>query len=83
MLIYIRITGVAIAQTDKKASFPRQWIFAWVIFAVFLLDSIYLTFVKSTNRDIFFRSAGEPEVSQGDPERAPLLPEPREPAAAA
>lgn len=28
-----------------------------------------------------FRSAGEPEASQGDPERAPLLPEPREPAA--
>ncbi|OJJ55736.1 hypothetical protein ASPSYDRAFT_427823 [Aspergillus sydowii CBS 593.65] len=73
--------GVAIAQTDRKTSFPRQWIFAWVIFAAFLLDSIYLTFVKSTNRDVFFRSAGEPDASQGDPERAPLLPESREPTA--
>lgn len=72
---------MAIAQTDRKTSFPRQWIFAWVIFAAFLLDSIYLTFVKSTNRDVFFRSAGEPDASQGDPERAPLLPESREPTA--
>ncbi|KAL4787575.1 hypothetical protein BJX76DRAFT_354060 [Aspergillus varians] len=72
--------GLAVAQTDRKSSFPRQWIFAWVIFGVFLLDSVYLSAVKHSGRDAFFRSSGEPEPIQSDPERAPLLPEQREPA---
>ncbi|KAL4918637.1 hypothetical protein BDW62DRAFT_60131 [Aspergillus aurantiobrunneus] len=70
--------GLAMAQTHGKRSIHLQWIFAWVIFAVFLLDSLYLTAVKYSGRDIFFRSPEEPEPS--DPERAPLLPESREPA---
>ncbi|KAL4932309.1 DUF1774 domain-containing protein [Aspergillus undulatus] len=63
--------GLAIAQTDHYTRYHLQWIFAWVIFGAFLLVSLYLTSVKYSGRNVFFRSPAEPEST--DAERAPLL----------
>jgi Fungal protein of unknown function (DUF1774) len=46
-----------------------QWIFAFVIFAVFLFDSLYVSTLVWTQRDIFFRIVSE----ETDREREPLL----------
>ncbi|KAL3475288.1 hypothetical protein BJX99DRAFT_229960 [Aspergillus californicus] len=63
--------GLAVEQYKHK-NIPRQWIFAWVIFAVLLIQSLYLSTAKYSGRGVFFqRGAEEPESS--DPERAPLL----------
>ncbi|KAJ5580065.1 uncharacterized protein N7459_006050 [Penicillium hispanicum] len=48
-----------------------QWIFAFVIFAVFLVVSIYISTTKYTGRDSLFRRVAHPEAS--DRERQPLL----------
>lgn len=62
--------GLAVAQTNDHSIHP-QWIFSWVIFAVFLLDSLYLSSVKYSGRDMLLRSTQEPGST--DAERAPLL----------
>ncbi|KAL1996356.1 hypothetical protein VTN49DRAFT_121 [Thermomyces lanuginosus] len=48
-----------------------QWIFAFVIFAVFLVGSLYVSGTVYTKRDILFRPIVEPEGT--DREREPLL----------
>ncbi|KAL4803959.1 hypothetical protein BDV18DRAFT_143572 [Aspergillus unguis] len=63
--------GLAVTQTSRKHGTHLQWIFAWVIFACFLLQSLYVTQIKHLNRDIWFRSLEEQDSS--DAERAPLL----------
>ncbi|KAL2832433.1 hypothetical protein BDW59DRAFT_139238 [Aspergillus cavernicola] len=62
--------GLAVEQYDHK-HIPRQWIFAWVIFAVFFVDSLYITTTKYSGRTLFLQRTAEPESS--DAERAPLL----------
>ncbi|KAI9370638.1 hypothetical protein BJX61DRAFT_81543 [Aspergillus egyptiacus] len=62
--------GLAVEQYDHK-HIPRQWIFAWVIFAVFFVDSLYITATKYIGRPVWWRRDVEPESS--DPEKAPLL----------
>jgi hypothetical protein len=47
-----------------------QWIFAFVIFAIFLIESIYLSSTKYSGRDSLFRRVAHPET---DREREPLL----------
>ena len=47
-----------------------QWIFAFVIFAIFLVETLYLTGTKYYGRDSLFRRVAHPEV---DREREPLL----------
>ncbi|KAL4902822.1 hypothetical protein BDW74DRAFT_157667 [Aspergillus multicolor] len=63
--------GIAVAQTSHKSDLHLQWIFAWVIFGVFLLDSLYITSAKYSGRDVFFRAPRDADSS--DAERAPLL----------
>ncbi|KAL4949440.1 hypothetical protein BDW69DRAFT_75313 [Aspergillus filifer] len=63
--------GLAISQTERFHGHHLQWIFAWVIFAVFLAESLYVTYTKYSGRNVLFRSPGEPEST--DAERAPLL----------
>jgi hypothetical protein len=48
-----------------------QWIFAFVVFAVFLVVSLYISTTKYTGRDSLFRRVAQPEST--DRERAPLL----------
>ncbi|EEP77795.1 conserved hypothetical protein [Uncinocarpus reesii 1704] len=48
-----------------------QWIFAFVIFGLFLVSSLYSSTARYHKRDFFFRSLTEPEA--GDRERQPLL----------
>ncbi|KAJ5935594.1 hypothetical protein N7466_005141 [Penicillium verhagenii] len=48
-----------------------QWIFAFVVFAVFLVTSLYISTTKYTGRDSLFRRVAHPESS--DRERQPLL----------
>ncbi|KAL2866864.1 DUF1774 domain-containing protein [Aspergillus lucknowensis] len=62
--------GLAVEQFERK-SLPRQWIFAWVIFAVFFVESLYVSATRASGRTILFRRAAEPEST--DAERAPLL----------
>ncbi|CAG8041568.1 unnamed protein product [Penicillium olsonii] len=47
-----------------------QWIFAFVVFGVFLVVSLYISATKSTGRDSLFRRVAHPE---SDREREPLL----------
>ncbi|KAL2005880.1 hypothetical protein VTN00DRAFT_10373 [Thermoascus crustaceus] len=48
-----------------------QWIFAFTIFAVFFVGSLYISTTKYANRDVLFRRIVEPEAT--DRERQPLL----------
>lgn len=48
-----------------------QWIFAFIIFGIFLVSSINSTTARYYNRSFFHRSRAEPEVP--DREREPLL----------
>ncbi|KAJ5108853.1 hypothetical protein N7456_005528 [Penicillium angulare] len=48
-----------------------QWIFAFVVFAVFLVTSLYISTTKYSGRDSLFRRVAHPE--SGDRERQPLL----------
>lgn len=61
--------SLAIKQFDIKI-IALQWIFAFVIFAVFLLGSLYISTVLYYDRDVFFKRVVEPEP---DREREPLL----------
>ncbi|KAL5335138.1 hypothetical protein BJX70DRAFT_401843 [Aspergillus crustosus] len=63
--------GLAVDQTRRKRNVPRQWIFAWVIFGVFLVKSLYITGTKYSGRTVFFQRSAEPDST--DAERAPLL----------
>jgi hypothetical protein len=49
-----------------------QWIFAFVIFAVLFLGSLYISTAVYSNRDIFFKRVAAPEAA-ADREREPLL----------
>ncbi|EAL84567.1 hypothetical protein KXW98_003290 [Aspergillus fumigatus] len=62
--------ALAIEQLAIKV-IALQWIFAFVIFAVFLVESIYLSSTKYSGRDSLFRRITEPEPT--DREREPLL----------
>ncbi|KAL2810870.1 hypothetical protein BJX63DRAFT_444419 [Aspergillus granulosus] len=64
--------GLAVQQFTRKR-LPLQWIFAWVIFAVFFVKTLYVTATKYSGRTIYFRRATEPEPTSTDAERAPLL----------
>lgn len=48
-----------------------QWIFAFTVFAVFLVVSLYISTTKYTGRDSLFRRVAHPESV--DREREPLL----------
>lgn len=48
-----------------------QWIFAFVVFGVFLVVSLYISATTYTGRDSLFRRVAQPESS--DREREPLL----------
>ncbi|KAJ5143011.1 uncharacterized protein N7515_001798 [Penicillium bovifimosum] len=48
-----------------------QWIFAFVVFGVFLVVSVYISSTKATGRDSLFRRVAHPEST--DREREPLL----------
>jgi len=62
--------SLAIKQFNIK-TFALQWIFAFVIFGVFLVSSLYAHMTKYHNRDFFLRPITEPEPA--DRERQPLL----------
>jgi uncharacterized membrane protein YfhO len=71
LLIYIYISlALALRQISIKI-IALQWIFAFVIFAVFLVVSLYISTTKYTGRDSLFRRVAQPEST--DRERAPLL----------
>lgn len=48
-----------------------QWIFAFVLFGVFLVASLHASSTKYTGRDSLFRRIAHPEAT--DRERQPLL----------
>jgi len=62
--------SLALRQFDIKI-IALQWIFAFVIFGVFLVTSIYISTTKYYGRDSLFRSVAHPEST--DRERQPLL----------
>lgn len=62
--------SLAVQQVAIKV-FALQWIFAFVIFGVFLAGSIYVSTVVYSGRDIFFKRVAHPEST--DREREPLL----------
>ncbi|KAJ5309091.1 hypothetical protein PENANT_c020G03767 [Penicillium antarcticum] len=62
--------SLALRQVSIKI-IALQWIFAFVVFAVFLVVSIYISATKYTGRDSLFRRVAHPEST--DRERAPLL----------
>jgi len=62
------LLSLAVEQFEIKI-ISLQWIFAFVIFAVFLFDSLYVSTLVWTQRDIFFRIVSE----ETDREREPLL----------
>jgi hypothetical protein len=64
------LLALAIRQFEVKI-IALQWIFAIVIFAVFLVTSIYISTTKYYGRDSLFRSVAHPEST--DRERQPLL----------
>ncbi|KAJ5631603.1 uncharacterized protein N7484_011703 [Penicillium longicatenatum] len=62
--------SLAIQQFSIKI-IALQWIFAFVVFAVFTVVSLYISTTKYTGRDSLFRRVAHPESS--DRERQPLL----------
>lgn len=63
-------TALALKQFSLKI-ISLQWIFAFVIFAVFFVSSLHSTASKYYQRNFFFRKIVEPEST--DRERQPLL----------
>lgn len=63
-------TALALKQFAIKI-IALQWIFAFTIFAVFFVGSLYISTTKYVNRDVLFRRIVEPEAT--DRERQPLL----------
>lgn len=68
------MTAFAVKQFDIKAD-NLQWIFAWVAFAVFVVEALYALGTTSTGRNAFLRRTGEPDSTATDRERQPLLEE--------
>ncbi|PLB40538.1 DUF1774 domain-containing protein [Aspergillus candidus] len=66
--------GLAVEQITIKI-ISLQWIFAFVIFAIFMVESLYISGMKYSNRDAFFRQIIAPSES-ADREREPLLNDP-------
>ena len=64
------ILALALRQFALKV-IALQWIFAFTIFAVFFVVSIYISSTKYYGRDSLFRRVAHPEAS--DRERQPLL----------
>lgn len=62
-------SALAVKQISIKV-IAFQWIFAFVIFAVFLVVSLYISGTKYSGRDSLFRRVAAPET---DRERQPLL----------
>jgi hypothetical protein len=62
--------SLAVEQITIKV-ISLQWIFAFVIFGVFLAGSLYVSTVVYSDRDIFFKRVVHPEST--DREREPLL----------
>lgn len=69
VLTYICSLALALRQFAIKI-IGLQWIFAFVVFGVFLVVSLYISATKSTGRDSLFRRVAHPET---DREREPLL----------
>lgn len=70
----IEFTDYSLALAVKQIGIKiiaLQWIFAFVIFAIFLLVSLYISTTKYSGRDSLFRRVAAPEA--GDRERQPLL----------
>lgn len=72
-MLRIILTGAALAiqQFDIKV-ISLQWIFAFVVFGVFLVGSFYTSSTRYYGRDSLFRRIVEPEATT-DRERQPLL----------
>lgn len=64
------VAALAVKQFSVKI-IALQWIFAFVIFGVFLVTSTYVASTKYYGRDSLFRRIAAPESS--DRERQPLL----------
>ena len=62
--------AIGVAQFTRQIV-ALQWIFAFVIFAIFLLVSLYISTTKYSGRDSLFRRVAAPEA--GYRERQPLL----------
>lgn len=72
-------TALAIKQFFIKV-IALQWIFAFVVFGVFLVEALYLGGARFYGRDSLLRRIREPEVEseagvegEADREREPLL----------
>jgi hypothetical protein len=64
-------TALAVKQLAIKV-IALQWIFAFVIFAVFLSGSLYVSSAAYTGRDLWLKRVVAPD-STTDREREPLL----------
>ncbi|KAJ5895390.1 hypothetical protein N7495_007081 [Penicillium taxi] len=62
--------SLAVQQISIKI-IALQWIFAFTIFGVLFISSLYISFTKYKGRDSLFRQVAHPESD--DRERAPLL----------
>ncbi|RAH82925.1 DUF1774-domain-containing protein [Aspergillus japonicus CBS 114.51] len=65
--------ALAVKQVGVKV-ISLQWIFAIVIFAIFFVESLYISMTKYTGRNVLLRRTGESRTT--DREREPLLNEP-------
>lgn len=69
VLTNIFYLALALKQLSLKI-ISLQWIFAFVIFSLFLVSSLYSSTTRYHKRDFLFRRVAEPEA---DREREPLL----------
>lgn len=69
-LTFPTLPALALRQLAVKI-IALQWIFAFVIFGVLLVASLYTSTTKYYGRDTLFRSVAHPESA--DRERQPLL----------
>ena len=63
-------TALALKQFAIKV-ISLQWIFAFVIFGIFIIESLYISSTRYYGRDSLFRRIAHPEST--DRERQPLL----------
>jgi hypothetical protein len=67
------LTGAALAVKQVAVKvIAFQWIFAFVIFAVFLVGSLYVSSAAYSGRNLWLKRVVAPE-STADREREPLL----------
>lgn len=69
----LTIAALAVKQFATKID-NLQWIFAWVVFAVFVVESFYGLSTRFAGRDALLRRIAEPDGAT-DRERQPLLDE--------